>query len=708
MNAPAAIAAEEAVHSPPAAPNPTFRQHVANWRALGYGDALLPAAPPGAKPSGKSGRTEPFDGKIPSRLRPDGWVGLAKWSDPAVSLTDALRDQCPDGTNLCLRTARRFLAVDVDIEDADLAKSICAIAELSLGRAPQRSRANSARKLLLYGRTEPRTKSALVLSRNGEPLGRIELLADGEQFVAEGVHKSGARLEWDRHVQAAELSAVTNGECNGFMGAVAIDLEQKGIEVRQVGSGKPVAVSPLAPIPLEGDYQDIARQRAIDYLACQAPATAGERNDQCFRVAARLRDFGVQDHDCEGILLEHWRCEPMLDGDELAHVVRSAYKYAKGQAGADSPEADLAAFDALDAANDEDPFDTTPSASSIAPVTRRGKAFPTRKASELVPVMDAPTILEGLLTPEGYSVLYGPSNVGKSFLALSMALCMADGGRQWLGRKAKSARVLWIAAEGAYDLPNRVNAWCRHYGADRDSLPFEAVTSVQVDFSSDDHADALAATVRDGGFHVVVVDTLAEAFGSADENSTKDMGRFSRCLTRVVKESRAHVLVIHHSGKQAGNGPRGASALVGSADTVLRVEPGRIWVEKQRSIAKATAPVCFDLQLVELGQTPAGEPVTSCVAVEDSTADPAASDLSGRVLEALRSLIRDAQNDPDTPVADPAISEKAWRKSCTFIPTKNRPRVFNRIVGQLMTAGEVEEVQGHFRIPGGAAGLGLT
>lgn len=107
---------------------------------------------------------------------------------------------------------------------------------------------------------------------------------------------------------------------------------------RAPASDRAPSAAPVANVDAER-----ARRRAVHYLEHEAPvATAGERNQQGFKTAARLKDFGVDEATCLALMLEHWRCEPMLDRDEVAHVVRSAYRYGDLPPGAAAPESDFA------------------------------------------------------------------------------------------------------------------------------------------------------------------------------------------------------------------------------------------------------------------------------------------------------------------------------------------------------------------------------
>lgn len=81
-----------------------------------------------------------------------------------------------------------------------------------------------------------------------------------------------------------------------------------------------------------------AKRRAYEYLKSQLPVTEGERNHKGYAVACKLKDFGVTEADAPEFIAQHWKCEPPLDAAELAHVVRSAYRYGREAPGSAAPE----------------------------------------------------------------------------------------------------------------------------------------------------------------------------------------------------------------------------------------------------------------------------------------------------------------------------------------------------------------------------------
>lgn len=71
--------------------------------------------------------------------------------------------------------------------------------------------------------------------------------------------------------------------------------------------------------------------------------------------------------------------------------------------------------------------------------------------------MNLPYVIKGWLHQGTLSVLYGPSNVGKTFLALDIAQHVQNGDA-WGRCRVTKGNVLYIACEGGANFANRVAA----------------------------------------------------------------------------------------------------------------------------------------------------------------------------------------------------------------------------------------------------------
>src|SRR5262249_28589044 len=87
------------------------------------------------------------------------------------------------------------------------------------------------------------------------------------------------------------------------------------------------------------------------------------------------------------------------------------------------------------------------------------------KISEFLNEKPPAFLIEGIITQNGLSMLWGRSGSFKSFVALDMALCLASG-MAWHGRPVKQGPVVYLAAEGARGLAQRANVWIKTRGKD--------------------------------------------------------------------------------------------------------------------------------------------------------------------------------------------------------------------------------------------------
>jgi putative DNA primase/helicase len=166
---------------------------------LGLGGNLLPCVPAGDDVRVLAGSAlEGKVGKIPSQFNRNGEAhGLKDWQKREILSNELQLWQADPRLNICVRTGpiSGVYAFDIDI-DSDQAGAVRSLVADALGtELPVRSRANSQKILLAFRMETPCKKRKIKLDSN--PKGSaIELLADGQQFVAAGTHSSGVRYQW--------------------------------------------------------------------------------------------------------------------------------------------------------------------------------------------------------------------------------------------------------------------------------------------------------------------------------------------------------------------------------------------------------------------------------------------------------------------------------------------------------------------------------
>jgi hypothetical protein len=164
---------------------------------LGLGANLLPCVPASADVKVQPGsQLEGKVGKIPSMFNGRGEAhGLTGWQKREIAPSEVAYWASDRRLNLCVRTGpiSGIYAFDIDIDDAKTVDEIDR-ALTTWGYFPVRTRENSHKRLYVFRMEESCKKRKIKLDEH--PRGpAIELLADGQQFVACGTHSSGSRYQ---------------------------------------------------------------------------------------------------------------------------------------------------------------------------------------------------------------------------------------------------------------------------------------------------------------------------------------------------------------------------------------------------------------------------------------------------------------------------------------------------------------------------------
>ena len=151
----------------------------------------------------------------------------------------------------------------------------------------------------------------------------------------------------------------------------------------------------------------------------------------------------------------------------------------------------------------------------------------------------------------------------------------------------------------------------------------------------------LAAT-GGAGFDLIVIDTLARVMGGGDENTAPDIADLFRNLDLIRRATGAHVMLIHHSGKDAGRGARGHSSLRAAIDTEIELTRdnfGTITADLSKQRDGPTGyRFAYRLLQVELGRDQDGDPVTTCLVEPTEPAEAGRAVVSDAARKALAAL----------------------------------------------------------------------
>jgi KaiC/GvpD/RAD55 family RecA-like ATPase len=174
----------------------------------------------------------------------------------------------------------------------------------------------------------------------------------------------------------------------------------------------------------------------------------------------------------------------------------------------------------------------------------------------------------GALPARTVGTVFGGTGAGKTFVVVDAALTIASGEREWFGRPVRRGTVVYVAAEAAHSLRNRVRAWRRNH-PEADPAFYTIPDAVQL-MSPFDVGAIIAAIgkVATAGVALVVFDTWSKVTPGADENSRQDMGIALAGVDRVCKHFDCGALLVHHTGgnPEKSETPRGTTALLASVD----------------------------------------------------------------------------------------------------------------------------------------------
>ncbi|WP_143663778.1 AAA family ATPase [Streptomyces sp. rh34] len=213
--------------------------------------------------------------------------------------------------------------------------------------------------------------------------------------------------------------------------------------------------------------------------------------------------------------------------------------------------------------------------------------------------------------------IIGPSGHMKSFVTIDIAGHVGTG-MKWHGHHVRQGTVVYLVAEGARGIRQRVRAWEKHHGLKMTGVLF-LPRPVQ---ARGPEWDTLIEAMRRLQPAMIVIDTQARVSVGVEENSNTELGIVIERMDDLRRATEACVLLIHHTGHIGEHG-RGASAAKGALQSEMHVSKKgdnarnivvTMKVGKQKD-SEEGADLQFGLKVVTLDgeHKPDGRPVTSVV-----------------------------------------------------------------------------------------------
>lgn len=614
--------------------------------------------------------------------------------------------ECPRDTNTGLRCGL-LIGLDIDVTNAALSREIEDTAIAILGSTPLRRVGRAPKVLLAYQVAEAggKLETPEIILPDGTKA-QVEVLAKGQQFVSHGVHPDTRQAYvWTamapEQVPLADVPVVQPSKVRAFLAAAESILRDAGGRTQKEID----ATNRPAPEPRQhtaghtgsgdGFFREVNSRALRDCdgwvrslfprAYWQANATTppgawrvssddlsrGLEEDLSIHPTEGCQDFGTRESLTPiDLVMRHggapdapsaalWLCEQLrLDAAALGWKARRK----PAHTAPDSPDMP-GQSENVRAQEPQKPAIKTP--------------LPLEWFEDIKAQADALDFVQGVLTEQGASVVYGESNSGKTFFATDLALCVAAS-KFWMGRRVEGGPVAYCVLEGGMGFRNRVSAWRNANGMEDAAIPFVAIPAAINLLNPEADTPRLIETLKraqdraGGKFRLIVIDTLSRAMAGGNENAPEDMGALVGNMDHIREETGAHVLFIHHSGKDTSRGARGHSLLRAAVDTEIEVtadeEAGTrsARVVKQREMPKGLA-FPFSLKVVEMGTNRHDEPVTSCIVEGVEPADaPVKKSMSGDVRHAFDILNDALATDGTTgfrgaPGDVPSIPEDWWR-----------------------------------------------
>ena len=280
--------------------------------------------------------------------------------------------------------------------------------------------------------------------------------------------------------------------------------------------------------------------------------------------------------------------------------------------------------------------------------------------------------VEGFIPNKSLGSLYGEPESFKSLLAVHLGCCVATGD-DFFGHKVRQGVVLYIAPEGGTGLPSRIEAWKNRNGWAGCYVPFFTKSS-SFDLTSEDDREMLSNELlkrKEWQPRLIIIDTLGQSLGNADENSASDINKIARFINDLKVTHDCAFLWVDHSGHSKDRA-RGTSAKRAALDVEFHIKRSGNAVSINNTKMKdapRTARLKVNTVIDELG-----------IGLIEAEQEPTNTDLLQNIIETE------------------GLSEVEEIKECFYKKTPSaskeaKRKAFNRSKQNLIENGLIEEVE---------------
>lgn len=237
--------------------------------------------------------------------------------------------------------------------------------------------------------------------------------------------------------------------------------------------------------------------------------------------------------------------------------------------------------------------------------------MPLTKLSDLFkePPENINWLLQGILPTGGFSVLASKPKTGKSTITRNLALSVATG-MDFLGLPVKQGPVIYLSLE---EKRSEVKKHFQDMGATGEEPIFIFSGSVPADA-----IEQIKKATEELNPALIIIDPLFRLAKVRDGNDYVQVTAALEPLLMLARDSGAHVLCVHHTGKgdrQGGDSILGSTAIFSTVDTLLimkRLEHYRTLLTIQRygsDLEETTLNFNKETRVISLGQSKEAEEI---------------------------------------------------------------------------------------------------
>ena len=474
----------------------------------------------------------------------------------------------PDA-NIGLATGRGLLVIDIDPKNGGSLEVLNALVALP----PTATLRTGSGGLHLYFKYD---RSLVIRNSAGKLAPGIDVRGENGYVVAPpSMHISGNRYRWDKH--------------DGYVPAPEALLQL----VRENAPPSPRLAQVNTALDLAPTHENTTSSPALVQSSSSQFIPEGKRNSTLVSLAGSLRNQGANEEALFITLqaLNKGCCQPPLTEYEVRQICKSAGNWTPGVSGK---------------------------------VPSRGAMLVSQVSALMSEDLSSPPwAIPGLL-PEGVSLLAGKPKMGKSWLALGLAISIAQGHNALGKLPTNQGTVLYLGLEdNKQRICSRVSKLL--VGATPPDALFWTGSCFPLTMGglTDLEAWIMAASQP----RLIVIDTLARvraANGNSNGNVYADDYAAITPLKTLAEQYHLSILLIHHLRKSGASDPMdeisGSTGLTGATDCnmVLQRERGQNKAALHitgRDVEDQVLKLSFDIAtgLWSISNTPADERPLSSV-----------------------------------------------------------------------------------------------